>query len=211
MDKEAATLSQEHASLWRTGGFPKRHRESLRGLGLRWEEAAAYFAEVPGEQAKRAAQGLYAGAPVLLLGGHGTGKTTLATYFAWADGQRHARAGNAWSCRYTTTRQYLDDLRAGYESGSTAGKTSAYESRLLVLDEVDAGLEGASEWARKEIESLLDYRYGQSLPHILIGNSHAKRFAELLGPAASDRLRQGLTYIPCTWESYRHVGSDLPS
>jgi len=195
--------SQEHHQAWREAGFHLRHREALRGLGLRWRDAQQYFARVPEEKALAAARGLYAGHPVLLLGGHGTGKTTLATYLAWADGQRHAHADTPWSCRYWTLRQLFQEIRDDWTRKTNATRDAAKATHLLVLDEVDAALAHDKGWGRDELAALLDHRYGQGLPLILIGNAHPKRFASLLGSAAADRLRQNVNYIPHTWESYR--------
>lgn len=195
--------SQEHHQAWREAGFPRRHREALRGLGLRWRDAQQYFARVPEEKALAAARGLFAGHPVLLLGGCGTGKTTLATYLAWADGQRHAHADRPWSVRYWTLRQLFSDIRDGWAHKSNATRDLARTVRLLVLDEVDAALESDKGWGRDELASLIDHRYGEGLPIVLIGNAHPQRFASLIGGATSDRLRQNLTYIPHTWESFR--------
>lgn len=72
---------------------------------------------------------------------------------------------------------------------------------LFVLDEV--GLSRGSEWEREQLFAVLNARYKDELPTVLISNLSAAQLKTELGHAAYDRLREGAKQVPMVWPSHR--------
>lgn len=72
---------------------------------------------------------------------------------------------------------------------------------LLVIDEIGVGF--GSEAEMVQLFDVIDLRYRNQLPTVVISNLTAKDLKPVLGDAAFDRLREGATIVPCNWKSYR--------
>lgn len=72
---------------------------------------------------------------------------------------------------------------------------------LLVLDEVGLGFGSDSEIV--QLFDVLDLRYRNDLPTVLLSNLTPREIKRALGDRLYDRLREGSRIVPCDWESFR--------
>ncbi|GLU37158.1 ATP-binding protein [Pseudomonas sp. NBRC 100443] len=150
-----------------------------------------------------------AGRSLLLVGNVGTGKTHLGSAIAQHVIREHgaqavitsaaqiirvAKGAMARSAQYTE-RDVIEEL-VGFD--------------LLVIDEV--GAQGGTEYERSLLHEVIDQRYQQVLPTVLISNLPADTAAaqageltlqDFIGERALDRLRQGGRAVRFTWGSAR--------
>jgi len=100
---------------------------------------------------------------LVLMGGHGCGKTHLAAAIA------NHRASSGGASLFVVVPDLLDHLRATYSPSSRVGYDARFAevrtARLLVLD--DLGTESATPWAREKLYQLLNHRYAARLPTVI--------------------------------------------
>lgn len=154
-----------------------------------------------------------AGHSLLLVGNVGTGKTHLGSAIAQRVIRTHgaqavivsaaqiirvAKGSMARNAQYTE-RDVIEEL-AGFD--------------LLVIDEV--GAQSGTEYERGLLHEVIDQRYQQVLPTVLISNLSADAAAaadgeltlqDFIGERALDRLRQGGRAVRFTWDSARKGAS----
>lgn len=150
--------------------------------------------------AKNFEQQLSSGGSLIFSGKPGTGKTHLAAAIANA------------VCQQGRTALFLSVLRAvrmvkdTWNKGSDETENRVYrgliEPDLLILDEV--GVQFGSETEKLIIFEILNGRYEQIRPSILISNLLRDEISEFLGERIIDRLREGGgSLITFNWDSYR--------
>jgi DNA replication protein DnaC len=77
----------------------------------------------------------------------------------------------------------------------------------LILDEV--GVSFRSEAEKTQLFDVLDGRYREMRPTVIVSNLNAKDLQECLGPRIFDRLMEaGSTVVIFDWKSYRRTHSD---
>ena len=138
---------------------------------------------------------------MLLLGSVGTGKTHLATSAASALINEHmVRA------IYRTVVTVIGDIKATFSDKS--GDSEAHIMReligadLLVLDEVGATKQ--SEFELATLFSIINGRYEQGRPMIIVSNLSPAELNDALGVRCVDRIREnGCIGVAFEWESQR--------
>lgn len=143
---------------------------------------------------------LKAGRCMLMLGKVGTGKTHLSV--AIANFLIHECGISAI---YRTVGGILDEIRGTYDSGK-GGEAEIMKtliwSQLLVLDEV--GATKATDFELATLFRIINGRYEQNLPTIIVSNLGPKELPAALGDRCVDRLREnGGLLVPFDWESAR--------
>ncbi|SFB60167.1 ATP-binding protein [Azotobacter beijerinckii] len=143
---------------------------------------------------------LKAGRCMLMLGKVGTGKTHLAV--AIANFLIHERGISAI---YRTVGGIIDEIRSTYDGGK-GGEAEIMKilvgSDLLVLDEV--GATKATDFELATLFRIINGRYEQCLPTIIVSNLGPKELPAALGERCVDRLREnGGILVPFDWESAR--------
>lgn len=140
------------------------------------------------------------GKNLLLCGKPGTGKTHLAYSIAKAI----AKSGR--SIIYTTAYKMIKEIRDTWDHGSR--QTEQHIIRkftapdLLIIDEV--GVQSNTENERTLMFQVLDARYQDMKPVLIVGNLTFNELTEYMGERIIDRLREGGgSLIPLDWESYR--------
>ncbi|MFS2047526.1 ATP-binding protein [Variovorax sp. Varisp41] len=146
-----------------------------------------------------------------LIGPPGTGKTHLGSAMV-----NHVIRQKRWAA-ILSAREIVRMLRATWgnrhsrNNGHDAPQTEAEVIQdlgtcaLLVLDEV--GVSFGSESETVQLFDVLDLRYKNQLPTVLLSNLPASELKPVLGDRAYDRLREGAVMVPCNWASHRQSGS----
>lgn len=152
-----------------------------------------------------------AGGSAVMIGPRGGGKTLVACVAAlnaWVvGGCRDSRPGvdEALGLRgplYATTADLFCEQRRwfgvkeGREPMAIAGTAA-----VLVLDEIQERT--GTEWEQVELTRLLDHRYRECLPTILVGNLQPSELKDCLGPSVVSRLQESGALIECNWPSRR--------
>lgn len=143
---------------------------------------------------------LAAGRALVFCGNVGTGKTHLAI------GIIHRVMGMRHTARYGVL---IDAIRAVKETWGRSSTTTEAEvlagytaPDLLVLDEV--GVQFGSDSEKLILFSIVNARYNQMKPTIIISNLARDGLTEYLGDRVADRLREGGgRMVPFDWESHR--------
>jgi len=101
-------------------------------------------------------------------------------------------------------------LRDAYSPRGQRSETEAFAllttADLLVLDEVGVAI-GHASTRRAMLFDVLNDRYGEMRPTILLGNLTAIELEAYLGERILDRLRElGSVTVPFAWPSHRRCG-----
>ena len=142
-----------------------------------------------------------AGRCLLLMGKPGTGKTHLAA----AIGNQIMRAGK-WTSVYATVDAILKHIKASFGSDTDYNETEAFEAftspSLLIIDEV--GATKATEFETSTLFSIINSRYEEQMPTVVISNLRPDDLPTVLGERSVDRLREGKgVAVVFDWESSR--------
>jgi len=143
---------------------------------------------------------LDSGRNLLFTGMPGCGKTHLATAIGMALMEMRA------SVRYTTVgnmvRRFTDTWGRHDGESETKVLNDLAGADLLILDE--AGVQSGSEVELRTIFSVIDGRYRERLPTLVVSNLSVKNLTPYLGERVIDRLRDGGSHLVAfDWESYR--------
>lgn len=140
------------------------------------------------------------GSSLVLCGVPGTGKTHLACAVAIDLIKKGHQAF------YTTTYEALMSIKATYGGRSEITEKQILNKlqniELLILDEV--GVQFGTDTEKIIFYQIINGRYENVLPTILISNLPENELAEYVGERCMDRLREGGgAVIAFDWESYR--------
>ena len=144
-----------------------------------------------------------AGRCLLLLGKPGTGKTHLAAAIA---NQLVTTTGA--TAIYRTVGGILQHIKGSFDRDSGYSEKQAFDSygeaSLLIIDEV--GATKPTEFELATLFAIINARYEEQMPTVIISNLPPKSLPEALGERCVDRLREGggiaLTF---DWQSARRV------
>ncbi|QQP86918.1 ATP-binding protein [Entomomonas asaccharolytica] len=139
------------------------------------------------------------GRSLLLLGSVGTGKTHLANAIA---NQIITELG--YTALYATVGSMLRFIRSSFNNNDLS-ESEAYKTfidpHLLIIDEI--GVQKASEFELTALFDIINERYEQMYPTVIVSNHGPKELANYLGDRVVDRLREGGSVILFEWESAR--------
>lgn len=146
---------------------------------------------------------LKTGRCMVLIGKPGTGKTHLGV--AMANDLLHNTSRTAV---YRTVGAILQAIRATYDRHSERSEAEILASLitpdLLVLDEVGVSKEQPSDFELTTLFAIINGRYEQERPTVVISNLAADQLAPAMGERCVDRLREGgMIVVPFEWESQR--------
>lgn len=140
------------------------------------------------------------GTSILMVGKPGTGKTHLALATA-----NHVIKHHQESALYTTVYRMVRTIKDTWRGGDTSERSavnSFVEPALLVLDEV--GVQWGSEAEQIILFEVLNRRYEERRPTILISNLDLKGVEDVLGERVVDRIfEDGGAVLAFNWPSYR--------
>ena len=140
------------------------------------------------------------GGSLVLTGQPGTGKTHLACAIA-----NQIIPENAASVLFCSVSSMMRAVRATY--GKTSNKTEAQAIAdlrtpdLLIVDEI--GAQSGSDHEMQTLFDVINSRYQELRPMILISNLNTTDLEKFLGQRAMDRFRECGTVLAFDWESHR--------
>lgn len=180
--------------------LPARYARATLASYNATEPAQVRAVEIVRDYLDRFDDHLAAGRCLLFYGSTGTGKTHLATALVRALVERGRMA------HYTTLADLLNRIRATWRRAGdeTEADVLAYLRRLdlLVLDEV--GVQFGTDAERVQITNVVDARYRDMKPTVVITNCGRDELRDYLGDRALSRLREnGGKGVVFDWADYR--------
>lgn len=168
-------------------GFPSRHISTIGKMdGPGWRKAKELETKATGKDCM-----------LILCGDRGPGKTQIATY--WASKLKSSRYYRAHDLMEAIRGKFSDIKAEALESKQTL--TDAKQCALLVLDEYSE-LAG-SEYDKRTLTNLLDYRYGEKKSTIIITNTSIDKAPAEVGRSVWSRFEETGGIVLCDWPSYR--------
>ena len=139
------------------------------------------------------------GGGLILTGNVGTGKTHLAI----ALGRELAKQGER--VIYTNLTELIRSVRATWkgEGSERAILEQLIGTGLLIIDE--AGVQNGTENERNILFEIIDGRYQDVKPTIIISNLNVDEVSTFISQRSVDRITHGGATIPFDWESQRGV------
>jgi DNA replication protein DnaC len=183
-------------------GFPTRYRDQGSPTGERW------LAEYAKAKAMTEAGGI-----VMFYGLRGTGKSRMAYEVAKNANLPKRMFPASTRTSFTKTRpaiyrsamRIFIDLRDTYRRDSETSEKELMDAyagaALLVIDEAQE--RGETDFENRKLTAIVDARYADARPTIIIGNYTRQQFAENLSDSIIDRVRENGGGINFDWESYR--------
>lgn len=192
---QAEWVAMRHEAIFKTANIPPRY------LGQRFE------ATTPAQRAVRVTVRDFRDfivkenrwASLILFGGCGTGKTLLASEFAESWVRNLCR-----SARYITANGMVSEIQSSYgqEGKSQESEILRFVNyELLILDEIDAKPD--RENANLLLTEVINRRYNENKPVIVITNQPFDNLAPFVGDRVSSRLHENAFVCAFTWTDFR--------
>lgn len=196
---ESKKMTEDKKSVLASAGIPKRFLGSsfenfkpCKESDLNFRSIKKYNATFENIKKK--------GTSLILCGLPGTGKTHLACALVMAliDAGYHAK--------YSTSYKLFAHIKSTYNKASTEHETQVIQKYidcdLLVLDEV--GVQFGSDAERVLFYQVINGRYEDVLPTILISNENKEGVKNFIGDRCFDRMLDGNgVVLSFDWESHR--------
>lgn len=174
------------AAIGESTGWPKRYFEAVETPPEGKEWLAAF---------ETAREFLRGNGILVLYGKRGCGKTRMAAELALTVGRS----------QYRTAMRFFLDVRATFGPAATQTESDIINeltsTRLLILDEIQE--RGETAFEDRRLTHVIDNRYAEMRPTILIANLTKRELADSLGPSIVDRARENGKSIEFNWQSYR--------
>ena len=139
-----------------------------------------------------------AGMGLILSGKPGTGKSHLASAIMQSILGTH-------TTQYVTCMDVIRMIRETWRKDSERSERRVLESLghidLLVIDEI--GVQYGTEGEQTILFDVLDIRYRDQMPTILLTNQDMAGARQFLGDRTWDRIRETGRWVSFDWESYR--------
>ena len=135
---------------------------------------------------------------LILIGPTGRGKTVIA---AWLASQRiHSKKGAG---KFLTAIGLLDRIKQCWSRKEDSEPIMSIwrKAPFLVVDEVQNRSE--EKWDNHLFDDLINARYANELPTVLIANLTLTEAQKSLGPRIMDRANECGGIVDCNWKSYR--------
>ncbi|MBV1788627.1 ATP-binding protein [Marinobacterium sp. D7] len=185
--------------------IPRRFQQSsFTGYRINNDERRAKTLRVLQGYAENFSEHRHSGASLILAGMPGTGKTHLACAIA-----AHL-AHEGYQAQYNTAQKLLRTIRDTYRKDSRLSTQDVLDKLarldLLILDEI--GVQRGTDDELNLLFEVIDDRYANCAPTILISNLAGEEIKALLGERVIDRLKDGGgKYLAFNWESHRGTGN----
>ena len=198
--EQAALHERQRTLLVNASGVPARFSESTFDEYQAVEAGQKLVLAICRGFASEWPDNLAAGTSLVFTGGPGTGKTHLAAAIANSVIVRHLS-----SVAFGTVATFLRRIKSTYAKDSQSSEQRAIDEllrpELLVFDEV--GVQVGSEHERLLMFEILNGRYQELRPTILISNLNTDALESLLGQRVMDRYRECGSVLAFDWQSHR--------
>lgn len=138
------------------------------------------------------------GSWLVFSGQPGTGKSHLAIAILQALLPAHV----GW---YMTCLELIQTIRSAWRKDSEMSEMEVVAEMarvpLLVLDEI--GVQNGTDSEMLHLFDVLDKRYRDLMPTILLTNQDREGFRKFVGERVYDRMTECARWVPCAWPSYR--------
>lgn len=141
-------------------------------------------------------------AALIMVGITGTGKTLLACQLAQSLIRKASR-----SVRYITAKGMIGEIQASYsdDSKTEEGEIMRFaQYDVLILDELDAL--PAKENAALLLTEIINRRYNENKPVIVISNQPFDNLAKFVGERVHSRLHENSFSCAFGWADFRRAG-----
>jgi len=203
-EKQASTFDAPSYAIGSFDGFPALYDGEPEPHGAQW--LTTY---------RHALENTQNGQICSFIGNHGAGKGRMAFEIAKNAKMRNIlKPKKEWemgSCPetrpaiYRTAMEIFIELRSTYSpkaDKSEWGMMKDYEkAALLIIDELQ--VRGETKFEDNKLTSIIDARYRQRRPTILIANLTIDQLASQLSDAVNDRIRGAGQIYQFNWQSYR--------
>ncbi|NMM78572.1 hypothetical protein B2J88_32660 [Rhodococcus sp. SRB_17] len=214
--EEARLAAQRHAEAQEQAKRARAHLEAMldqAAIPKRFMERSLdnFVAETPEQQRALSFAREFAsnfthhakrGDGLVLSGLPGTGKSHLATAILQSIMPAHVGL-------YITCAGMIRAVRATWSRDSERTEVDVLRELssvdLLVLDEV--GVSGGTDNEQELIFDVLDRRYRDMRPTVLLTNLDRARFKDFVGERVYDRLTETARWVTFDWTSYRPTAS----
>lgn len=187
----------------------RRSGVSARYLGVRWSHMRIISSEQRQvlnailQYAKGFNDMRERGVSMAWLGRPGTGKTMLASLLT----MHVIRAGHG--VLLTDWADVVADLQRAQRFDSDRDVRRVYQDLiypdLLIIDEIEAEIDAKS---RRDMQRIIDKRYKEVKPSVLIGNLSHDEFRDAVGDRVLSRIRQdGGGILTFGWQDMRRANS----
>jgi len=146
------------------------------------------------------------GTGLIFSGKAGAGKTHLACSIAYSVIEQGGRA------QFATVAEVMRQIKSAFAKDSTTTEQEQIDYfsglQLLILDEV--GMDYGTDFNKALIFEILNNRYENVLPTILLTNLDTEALKDYLGERLVDRMREGGgRMVSFTWDSYRGKAAEV--
>ncbi len=199
-EKEAREMQARIEAWIGRAGIPPRFRDRTLEAFVASTDAQRRALEFCQAYVASFADVLATGRSAIFTGRPGTGKTHLAAAIGAALVKN--RRSVVFTSVFRAVRRVKDSWRRDSEETETEAVAAFVDPDLLILDEV--GVQFGSETEKLLMFDILNERYENRRPVLLLTNLPVKDAQAYLGERIFDRLREdGGEHIPFDWESYR--------
>jgi DNA replication protein DnaC len=181
-----------------TSGIPLRFRDRAFESFVADTEPKRKALEIASQFAEKFDEHFRDGTTVIFSGPPGTGKSHLAIASAMAV---MSTGTVLYLNALDLVRMVRDTWRRDSEMTESAVLTELSTVSLLVIDEI--GVQYGTEGEQVILFDVLNRRYRDLMPTILLTNLGKAGMKEFLGDRSFDRLREGGIWVTFDWESHR--------
>lgn len=198
--EEQAERARRVATLTEEAGVPLRFRDRTFDSFTAENPGQAFALRVCRKYAESFPEVRQRGTSIVMTGGPGTGKTHLACAIANA-----VIASDLVSVRFRTVSELMRRIKDTYRKDSPRTESDVIEAYtwldLLIVDEI--GVQVGSDHEKLLLFDILNGRYQNLRPTILLSNLSAGDLETYLGHRVMDRYRECGTVLAFDWQSYR--------
>jgi DNA replication protein DnaC len=142
---------------------------------------------------------------VIIIGNRGSGKTRMAAEISAKGGFPMDLNNRIKTSSYRRIAEILIELRDAARCTDGNGEFSVIRHLsgvgLLVIDEFQE--RGETDWENRMITTIIDRRYADNLPTILIANLQAAEMQQKISPSVISRFNESGGIILCDCPSFR--------